>query len=137
MHTLDAAAAGPLALLDQLAAALTAGQPVLIDHGADISPKRLRAAMVSLSRGLGLRWRQTTGQRLSPSDAPGQVRVIGLYARVPADLPRRDPGRFQSLWVAEEEAPAAWRALSARPGTATLHLGDGPPCDTAAFLAGP
>jgi len=130
MRTLDATTAGPLQLLDDLAGALAVEGVALLDHGADIAPKRLGAAMSGLARGLSLRWRQRTGRRLSPGTAPGEVRVIGLYARVPADIPGRDPGRFQSLWVLESAIEPGWRALSGRPGTTTLHLGQ--PVPTAA-----
>ena len=123
MRTLDAQSAGPMELLDALAGALAVDGAVLLDHGADIAPKRLTAAMSGLARGLSLRWRQRTGRRLSLGGEPGEVRVIGLFARAPANLPGRDPARFQSLWAIEATLEPDWRALSGQPGTTTLHLG--------------
>ena len=77
MRHLDALHCSPLGLLQDLLAALTTEGQVLVNHGDDISERRLRAAMASLSRGLGLQVRQATGQAGRASHARrGRLRPI-------------------------------------------------------------
>ena len=136
---IHAESAGPMQLLEDLASGLLVDGAVVLTHGADISPRRLHAAMVSLSRGLSLQWRRRTGRSLGPAGEhlDGEVVVIGLYARVPAPFAERDAGAYQSLWLRAADADPALLSLSGRPGTATLALSPGASADLRAFLAGP
>lgn len=136
MRSLDATHCSPLALLQDLLAGLLAEGQVLVDHGDDISERRLRAAMASLSRGLGLQVRQATGEAVRPIgfSPPGSVVVFGLLRGAPAPVDGRSIGHFQTLWVRPEQVPDAV-ALHGRPGVLTLALGNGPAVSLAAWLA--
>ena len=136
MRCLDATHCSPLGLLQDLLSALTTEGQVLVDHGDDISARRLRAAMASLSRGLGLQVRQATGQALRPIGfaPPGSVLVFGLLRGAPAQVEGRSTGHFQTLWVRPEQVPDAV-SLHGEPGVLTLSLGDGPAVALAPWLA--
>jgi hypothetical protein len=137
MHSLDATHASPLGLLRELLAGLTAEGQVLVGHGDDISERRLRAAMASLSRGLGLQFRLATGQGLRPVGfaPPGDVMVYGLLRGAPAPIEGRRVEQYESLWVWSDRTPGAV-SPHGQPGVLTLALGSGPAADLAPWLAG-
>ena len=100
MRSLDATHSTPLGLFDDLLAGLAAEGQVLVDHGDDISARRLRAAMASLSRGLALRARQTTGRALRPVgfDPTGEV-VVFAWLKWP------DKATADAAWAKMMEDP--------------------------------
>ncbi len=136
MRSLDATHSTPLGLFDALLAELSAEGQVLVDHGDDISARRLRAAMASLSRGLALRARQAAGHVLRPVgfEPSGQVVIFGLLRGAPAPFEARNLGSFQTLWVHPERAPDVL-SLHGQPGVLTLALGSGPAVALADWLA--
>ena len=136
MRSLDATHSTPLGLFDDLLAGLSAEGQVLIDHGDDISARRLRAARASLSRGLALRARQATGRALRPVgfDPTGEVVVFGLLRGAPAPVEGRKISSYQTLWVRPERAPKAL-SLHGQPGVLTLALGSEPAVALADWLA--
>lgn len=137
MRTLDATAATPLSLLRELLGGLTEHGVVLVHHGDDISERRLRAAMASLARGLGLQFRQATGQALRPNGfaPPAAVVVFGVQRGAPGAFAGRDPRQFQTVWVRPERA-SDLLDLHGQPGVLTLALGPGPAVPLADWLQG-
>ena len=145
-HRLDAQSLDPRALFDAMLLALAHPPPlgpgqVWLDHGADISPRRLRAAMASLARGFSVRRRQGGAPRLqicaatedphSPPIPDEALRVLGFPVGAPSSLPGRDRRRHQSLWLRSELRAT----LGPMPALPTLVLGEGEAVDLSAFLA--